>query len=427
MKIFINKKVVTFGIISVFFIILMISFSFPDLFAMLYVPSLLTKGNIYSIVRSSKNFCPWLDATWPPLYYLTMGTYINLVKALGLIKNSLFVSNSCPVWEIILNKNVLFWGKLPFLLLHFFSAYIFQKIFKKNNWKWFLLWLLNPVIIFVTFVEGQFDIIPTFFLMLSLYFTYLKKPNLVFLSLGIGAAFKFYPFLLVPVFILYFSKDIKKQVIYFLLSVTPYLLTIIPFYNKDYISFLAFSENYKMLQQGLQIGPFKLSFYLVAYLSLLLIFFMDKKINFPKFVQYCFLFLSIYYVFTPGWFVQRALFIMPALLLFSAFNKKVARSLPFLYLSFFGYVLIFFPGLFDQSLLRPILSIKNFDYSVWPIEKLKIVIQGIMAGIYAYLIYLIITKWPEKEADIREKDIFLPFICFLIYLGVMLTLFYFSH
>ena len=118
MKIILNKKSIILGIISIFFIFLMISFSFPDLFAMLYVPSLISKGNIYTIVKNNKQICLWLDATWPPLYYLTMGVYINLVKSLGLIRHQLFEINPCPVWDIILNKSVLFWGKLPFLFLH---------------------------------------------------------------------------------------------------------------------------------------------------------------------------------------------------------------------------------------------------------------------------------------------------------------------
>ncbi len=263
MKIILNKKSIILGIISIFFIFLMISFSFPDLFAMLYVPSLISKGNIYTIVKNNKQICLWLDATWPPLYYLTMGVYINLVKSLGLIRHQLFEINPCPVWDIILNKSVLFWGKLPFLFLHFFSAYIFQKIFKKNNWLWFMLWLLNPIVIFVTFIEGQFDIIPSFFLILAFYFTFSKNPYFTFLSLGIGAAYKFYPFLLVPVFILYFSRDIKKQILYLFLSLAPYTLSVIPFFNKDYLSFLSFSENYKMFQVGFQVGQFKISYYFI--------------------------------------------------------------------------------------------------------------------------------------------------------------------
>lgn len=426
MKKILNKKIIILAVITAFFVILMISFSFPDLFAMFYVPNMIGKGNIYSLVRLNKNICPWLDATWPPLYYLTIGSYLNFLKFFKIIPSSIFSVNQCPIWELILNKNFLFWAKLPFLILHFLSAIFFSKFFNKNRFLWFLLWLLNPIVIFITFIQGQFDIIPTFFFILALYFTYTKKPYLVFLALGIGAAYKFYPFLLVPVFILYFSRDIKKQAIYILLSIAPYLLTALPFFNKDYLSFLAFSENYKMLQQGLQVGPIKLSYYLITYIVLLLIVFINKKISFSKLIQYCFLFLSIYYVFTPNWFVQRALFITPILLLLSAFNKNIAKSLPFLYLAFFGYVLIFFPGLFDQNLLRPILSIKNINYLSWPIDQLKIIILGVMGGIYIYLISVIMTKHQEKKVDVGYRDILGPFVCLLIYLITIVTLYFIS-
>lgn len=426
MKTTLNKRLIILGMIVIFFTLLMTSFSFPDLFAMLYVPPLIYKGNIYTIVRNNKAICLWLDATWPPLYYLSMGVYINLVKSVGLIREQLFEINPCPVWELILNKSVLFWGKLPFLFLHFFSAYIFQKIFKKNNWLWFMLWLINPIVIFVTFIQGQFDIIPTFFLILSYYFTFSKNPYLTFLSLGVGAAYKFYPFLLVPVFILYFSRDLKKQILYLLLSLAPFILSVIPFFNKDYFSFLAFSENYKMLELGLRVGPFKISYYFISYLLLLIFMLRDKKIDFHKLIKYSFLLLSIYFVFTPNWFVQRALFIMPSLLLLSAFNKNIFRILPFFYFVYFGYVLIFFTGLFDHSLLRPTLNIQTINYLLWPINQLKMIIILVLGSLYAYLIYILITRQSEKKIDLKSTDVLLSFLSLILYLIVIFVLFFIS-
>ncbi len=125
MKKTLNKKIIILGTITTFFIFLMISFSFPDLFAMFYVPSYLTQGNIYSLVKNKKIICPWLDATWPPLYYLTIGIYINLIRTLGLIKNQLFNINSCPVWDR-------FYSGLSYL---FFCCIFSQLIYSRNYLK----------------------------------------------------------------------------------------------------------------------------------------------------------------------------------------------------------------------------------------------------------------------------------------------------
>ncbi|MEK9169790.1 MAG: hypothetical protein AAB788_03535 [Patescibacteria group bacterium] len=138
------------------------------------------------------------------------------------------------------------------------------------------------------------------------------------------------------------------------------------------------------------------------------------------------MFLSIYFVFSPGWFVQRALFIVPSLLLLSAFSKNIFKILILLYVVYFGYVLFFFPGLFDHSLLRPILNIQTIDYSSWPINQLKIIIFSALGSIYSYLIYLIIREKPENEVDLKSVDILLPFLSLVLYLGAILTLLFVS-
>lgn len=424
-----NKKLILLTIVIAFFIFFMVSFSFPDLFAMFYVPNMITEGNIYTLVKIKKSVCPWLDATYPPLYYLTMGNYLYLIKKLGLISNSLFTINSCPVWELILNKNFLFWAKLPFFLLHFASAWIFSKFFNKNQFKWFLLWLLNPVAIFVSFIQGQFEIIPTFFMLLSLYFAREKSYAYSFLSLGIGGAFKMSPFLLLIPFLIIFGDSLWKKLSYAIVAIIPYFLSVIPLYNNDFLQSLRFSENYKMLELGFHLADIKISIYVVLYLLLIFLLAIEKEKNFYALVKYSLLFVLIYFIST-FWFVQRLLFLIPSLLIFASWRKKLFNILPFFYIVYFFYAQTAFPGLFDHTLLRPLISsVRSIDTHsfIFFQNYFRQIVLSLMTGFFIWIGYFVLKKSPEKIIIVDEKDIFKSLTSLVFYLALVALLFFISN
>lgn len=427
MKKILNKRLIILGIITIFFVVLMTSFSFPDLFAMFYVPDMIGKGNIYTLVKLNKSICPWLDATWPPFYYLTIGSYLKFLQFFKIIPSSIFSVNQCPIWELILNKNFLFWTKLPFLILHFLSAIFFSKFFNKSRFLWFLLWLLNPIIIFITFIQGQFDIIPTFFILTSLY--YAKKGN-IFISaflLGLGGAFKHYPFLLALPFLIILTRTFFDKLKFIIILLTPYLISIIPFYNNDFLKIFLFSENYKMLSAGLSIGNFKISFYIVLYGLLLGKLLLEKKKDFNCILKYGFLFSSLYF-FTSFWFVQRYLFLVPFLLLNASVSKKIFNSLPWLYFSYFIYTLFMFPGLFDHTLLRPISSsILTIEYNnlFYFNDITKSIIFFIISSFLIWISYLTIRRSSNNKIfSIKKKDILIHSLPLFFYLSLILILFF---
>jgi len=345
----------------------MVSFSFPDLFAMYYVPNWVSQGkiNVYKLVEIKKDVCPWLSATWPPLYYYTIGAYLWLIKSLGLLENTLFTSSVCPVWSLILNHKFLFWAKFHFLILHFASAWVFSLLFKKRRDLWFVVWYANPVSIFVSFIEGQFEIIPTFFLLLFLYFVRTKRELLAFLALGLGGAYKHFPFLLAIPAIIILAKSLSQIFAFTAVMIVPYILTVLPVFSPEWFHSLFFSENFKMLTAGITVGGrYKISFYLLVYIFLVFkLFFEKKKERFGLLIKYMFLFSLIYFLFA-FWSPQRLLFLLPSLLLVASRSKRIFRRLPLLYFFYFAYILFLYPGLFDQTLLRPLFS--HIDTSITP-------------------------------------------------------------
>jgi len=96
-------------------------------------------------------------------------------------------------------------------------------------------WLLNWWSITVICTLYQFDVIPTFFVLLSLYLLERGKAMLSGLSLAIGTMFKFYPIILLPLMLIYTRKK-GKFLIPFLIAC---LLIALPFI------FLCFESLYE--------------------------------------------------------------------------------------------------------------------------------------------------------------------------------------
>lgn len=409
-------------IISLVFIaVLMVSFSFPDLFAMFYVPHFLFEGNIYSWVAVNRSFCGWLSATWPPLYYYTIGTYLKVIELSGLFPTQLITQNQCPVFDLILNKSFLLFAKLPFLLFHIASAWLFAQFFHHKK-KWFLFWLLNPIALFVNFIEAQYDSIPIFFLLLGFYFVLVKNnPFLAAFALGIGGAYKHYPFLLLLPFMLITTKTVKERFLFLAISLIPYVISAVPSLNSDYIQSLAFSENTKMLQAGFTFAGIHISFYLLFYLVLFYALVKKSAKQKEDLIPYCFLFSSIYFL-TSTWFVQRFLFLLPTLLLLASRRKQIFPILPIISCLFFIYAVIVFPGLFDHTLLRPLFPyIQAFQYPQ-ELLLLKPHIFTLITGVLMWIMYNAIKIPEDKEYAITKKDLFFSvaplgfYLLFIFYL-----------
>lgn len=403
----------------------MISFSFPDLFALFYVPNMLFGGNIYSQVLAKKAVCVWLDATYPPMYYLTVGVYLKVVQFLQLLPSYLFSINDCPVFELILDKRFLFWVKLPYLIIHGLSAFVFSKFFPTNRFKWFLFWLLNPIVIFVCFMFGQFEIIPAFFIILSLYLAKREKVYLSFLALGMGAAYKNFPFLLVFPFFFYLTKGTKEKLVSLILLILPYVLSLSPYLNKDYLKFAVFSENTKMLDLGFYLGETKISVYVALFVILILAALTEKVKNFNYLLKYCFAFSLIYFL-TSAWGPQRFLFLLPTLLLISSQSINIFRLLPVVNIAYFFYFFLVYLAAFDHTLLRPLFgSVIAFPYIVPSfILPRRIAFSSILAILFGFGLFSFKDEF--HPVTIKNRDIILGFLVIPLYFVLLIYLLFAS-
>lgn len=107
-----------------------------------------------------------------------------------------------------------FVSKLPNLIFDFALALLLLHLIdnEKKGLSALKLWMINPVSLYVSFCVGQFDVIPVFFLTLTLYFFKMKKAEWAMLSLGVTTAFKIFGLLLALPLALIFVKENRSSI-----------------------------------------------------------------------------------------------------------------------------------------------------------------------------------------------------------------------
>ncbi len=105
------------------------------------------------------------------------------------------------------------------------------------------LWLFNPFVIFISAIQGQFDVLPTLFVLLSVYFLFEKKNLASAVSLAVGIGYKIFPVLLLPFFIIFSLKSNgrKATMIYVIVLVAAVAVLFAPFF---------LPQNFKYLFEG---------------------------------------------------------------------------------------------------------------------------------------------------------------------------------
>lgn len=350
---------------------------------------------------------------YPPAVYFTLGA-INLFTTLpfdnGFKQDFLFdFDNLLGSTQLMLYLVVL---KLPLLLFDFLVGLLLFCFFdtKKQKIVALIIWAYNPVSLYSIYMMGQFDIIPTFFVMLSL-FTSLKakegngNKNLLLSSfyLGLGVSFKLFPILLLIPLVASVKKwGLRVQMV--LICFMPYFLSILPFLS---------SEGYRKV--ALVANQTTKSFYgqlnvsggesIIVFLAALIFTYMVFLNIFPDIVnlwqRYLIIFL-LFFIFThyhPQWL----LWLLPLFIIEAVYsNFKHWYVYLMMLISYIVLIFLFEPGL-NVGIFSPVYPpLNNFD-SIWQIFNIKIDVNftrsffhTIFAGGAFYLIYQYFPKKYEN-------------------------------
>ncbi len=399
--------------VIIFSIILRIVLAFStyhqDLQALNLAGKIIASGNVLTFYDYLSKL-PLNDPTralavfnYPPAGYLFHGLFNFLFSNfLGISQINQFILDLPSNYGNFQFDVHLLLLKIPYLIFDLLTGWVLYKLFdsRRKATLALILWLFNPVNLYVSYMMADFDIIPTFFTILSIYFIAKNRLNLSALSLGFGIAFKLFPlFLVIPLLIL--GKNFKEKAILIVISVLPYVLSIMPYIPSHNFrtNALFANQSSKSLYAALPVSGGES----IIYFPLLLLFFYLLIWGYKQFLSQSRMIevwklylipLLLFFIFThyhPQWLI----WITPILimeLVESGFKNLLSQIL--IYLSWFGSLFFFDPGL-TINMFAPIAPALYNVPSVWTLLKINIdynfsrsIIQTIFASASVYLIYL---------------------------------------
>ncbi|MFZ2153337.1 MAG: hypothetical protein WAV41_04820 [Microgenomates group bacterium] len=331
------KSVIIFGLL----LRLLIApfFYHPDIKSQYFHFQFLSQGvyNIYDYLEKDRLTLPYQDTfNYQPLTYLVFGTINIFLSPLYPADFYVWINDwgpdqnnypNLPIFLLIL--------KLPYLLLDLGIGYL---LYRKLGQKPLLLWLFNPFSLYFIYVLGNFDIIPVFLTVLAWYFFDTRK-SLSFLFLGIATSLKLYPLLFLPFFIFFKTKDISKNLFFFLL---PVALSTLPFLSSN--SFLHSFVGSGLSQKVFELKLYSLPLFPLIYGLIFIKYIISSSKNIPLSLTYVFLL----FISTVSFHGQWLLWFIPFILI------STHKSLPKIF---------FFVATLTLSLLYLLLT--DDKYLVW--------------------------------------------------------------
>ena len=340
----------------------------PDLMAFYLGGTMVREGNILNLYDLSSEKATF---NYPPLIYWFFG-----------------------VFNFLSGGNFVFL-KLPYLIFDLSLGLILMKLVgSKKAVLAFGFWMFNPINLYATYMMGQFDIIPTFFTVLSFYLVAKDRLKLAALALGFGIAFKLYPvFLLLPLIIL--GQTIWDKFKLAILAILPYLLTTLPYILSSSFrsNALLASQASKSLYVNLPVSGGEAILLFPAFLIFFYLLIWRKRLDKIIFWKIYLIPLLLFFIFThyhPQWLIWITPFLILDLTL-----ERFKNLLPILIIFLTWVASLFF---FDPSLT---LGMFIPSPTIWEILKVNVdynfsrsVLQTVFAATSFYLIY---EYFPKKE------------------------------
>ncbi len=364
-----------------------------------YLPNL-SKGNPINKTFGQFNF------NYPPAVYFFLGGFgAPFALVVGEEFRINFLIN---IKDTLLSSSLLvhlLTLKIPYLIFDLSVAFLLMKLFteKKDKFLILMFWMFNPIDIYATYMMGQFDIIPTFFSILAIYFVarsqYSKFTSFASISLGLGIAFKIYPlFLLVSLALI--KKSFFERAGIFFLGLIPYIILILPFLSSSGFknSALVANQTLKSFYAAVPISGGESILLFPTLLIFLYIFISIKGIERKNLWNIFLIILLSFFIFThfhPQWLLWVTPFLAIHLIR-SGFESLIPLSL--ILFSWFASLFFFDPGL-TIGLFSPIAPNLYDSVSIWQSLNISLdynfsrsIIQSIFVGACTYYFYSFFSK-----------------------------------
>jgi len=335
---------------------------------------------IYLPSKTIFNYQP-LAYILPSIFYLPFRGLINQT-AEGILNTNWEALHSVAVnWVLLIYK-------LPMIVADLMIIFLLPKFFSDQRKKRLvqILWIFNPLGIFVSSMMGQVDIVIAFLLVLALLAKNNKKYCLSAILVAISALIKPIGLILVPIIVIesiHAYKNFWKGIIPGLCGGLIYILGILPFIGSPaYRAFSLFADQInKSTYAGIAIsGGTAIPWFFIVY-SLVLLLQWKKRVNF--FIAFGVGLLSslVFTHFHPQWLV----WLMPWMTIWVVKNKSLVIYLAAV-LGWFCVLFSFDPtlhyGIFlaSKTIIELPLNIQNMT------GQLILMGRAMLVGILVYLL-----------------------------------------
>lgn len=230
--------------------------------------------------------------------------------------------------------------RIPMLLADIGILLVLSRLLRGKAIKLLKYYWLSPVLVYITYIHGQLDVVPIAFLLASSYLLFKKKDILSALILGLGIAAKTNLVIVIPFYILYVwknnnEKKLAKLTLPALMTLLVVFLLNFPYLDSDsYLKMVyANREQPKVWNASFSMMG-SLSYYIIpsVYFILLATATRFKRISkdlFLIFIGFSFSVLLIFISPQPGWYF----WIIPFFVYFAIRENKFS-FLPILILQF---------------------------------------------------------------------------------------------
>ncbi len=375
-----------------------------DIAALDFAGQVISGGNItnfYDYLPNLNDSDPILKVfpanlfNYPPLVYFFIST-CSLIFTFFIDQNFhlTFLFNTARSFQNPLIFLHLLLLKMPYFIFDVAVFWLLLKAFKDSKEKTLIaiLWWFNPVNLYASYMMGQFDLIPVFFSIASLYFV--SKSNIssknLYLSaamLGLGGAFKIYPlFFLVP--LMSITRSWKERIMVGIIGIGTYLLPILPFIGSHGFrsTALVANQTLKSLYAAIPVSGGESIQLFTALLIFLYLFFLLRITTAENLWKRYLLVLFIFFSFThyhPQWLLWLTPFLIIDLGLQKSHSVILVLSILFCWL---GGIFLFEQGL-NIGLFVPLNPALYDGKTIWQllglnvdINFLRSVLQSVFVG-----------------------------------------------
>lgn len=307
---------------------------------------------------------PWADF---PSHYFPYGSFLLLPFVL--VKGVLIGIFG----EIALSSNFLSYVamKLPLLVFDIGLLLILKRMSVAAKESIIKYYWLNPVLIYITYIHGQLDVVPIFFATLSLYLLIEKKHTASAVLMGVASVCKLNTLLLVPLMLAYLwnaafmHQAVRKIAKWF----GSYLLVLFIGFMPQIISWVNSSQNLQDISFGHQEALKLFSFGL---------HFDDSKVLFIGFLFVVLLLIRLVLssrISPPGLIYSSGLLFASLLV--------VTPAMPGWYFWFFPFVALFYANysLPPRSIFWSAVMLYLAHFLVFPLLELPTFLNHYMQGI----------------------------------------------